>query len=370
MAGIYIHIPFCKSRCNYCDFYSSTLTEYSDRVIKAECSELKLRAVTNNETIETIYFGGGTPSFLEIKQLEELLNTIYKNYPVAKNAEITLEANPDDLKLKKIFDYHKLGINRISIGVQSFDDQILKFLSRRHDAIKAEQAVIDCYTAGIENINIDLMYGIPQMSLQSWQRSLKKAVNLPVKHISAYHLIIEKGTPLVSIIKRKNIAPVTEEISTLHYRLLREVLLNNVFEHYEISNFCLPHWESKHNSSYWCGKKYIGIGPSAHSFDGEKRRWNVSSINDYIKNITSIFFEEEKLTVQNIFNEYLITRLRTKRGANLKDLIQIDNNLYFQWLPQFNELVQANLIKTKNDIFYIEPYNWLITDYILRKLII
>ncbi|NMC99054.1 MAG: radical SAM family heme chaperone HemW [Bacteroidales bacterium] len=370
MAGIYIHIPFCKSRCIYCDFYSSTQTEHINNLIEAECTELKIRADANHEVIETIYFGGGTPSLLKAGQLSQILNTIYHYYSVAEDAEITLEANPDDVSKDKILDYVKLGINRISLGIQSFDDEILRFLSRRHNALKAEQAVIDINNAGIENTSIDLIYGIPQMSVESWQRSLEKAVDLPVKHISAYHLTIEEGTPLSHLVKENNIAEVTEETSVLHFRMLREVLLNKGFKHYEVSNFSLPGWESKHNSSYWCGKKYIGIGPSAHSFDGEKRRWNIASTNDYIKNIHADFFEEEKLTINDRFNEYLLTRLRTKKGADLNELQQIDKKIFSQWEPQFNKLVHENLIKTQNSIFYIEQENWLMLDYIIRELFV
>ncbi|MGQ9847791.1 MAG: radical SAM family heme chaperone HemW [Bacteroidales bacterium] len=370
MSGIYVHIPFCKSRCVYCDFYSSTQTIYIDQLIDAECIELKKRAETNNEIIETIYFGGGTPSLLNTHQLSKIFKAIFDNYSVSEKAEITIEANPDDITPKKISEYVKLGINRISLGIQSFDDTILKFLFRRHNAFKAEQAVYDIYNSGIENISIDLIYGIPKMSIDSWQESLEKAVKLPIKHISAYHLTIEKETPLWQILNQSNITEVDEETSVLHFQMLREILLNKGFEHYEISNFALQGWESKHNSSYWFGKKYIGIGPAAHSFDGEKRRWNVASINNYIKNIDAIFFEEEKLNVNQRFNEYLLTRLRTNKGACLNELQQIDEKIFYQWKPQFDRLVHENLIKTQNSFFYIEQKNWIISDFILKKLII
>ena len=328
MAGIYIHIPFCKSRCVYCDFYSSTQTGYADKLIDAECLELKKRASTNNETIETIYFGGGTPSLINIHQLSKIFKAIFDNYSVSEKAEITIEANPDDISTEKISEYVKLGINRVSLGIQSFDDTILKFLLRRHNAFKAEQAVYDIFNLGIENISIDLIYGIPLMSIESWQKSLDKAVNLPVKHISAYHLTIEEGTPLWQMLIQKNITEVTEETGVLHFHMLREVLLKKGFEHYEISNFALRGRESKHNSSYWFGKRYIGIGPAAHSFNGEKRRWNIASINNYIKNIDTVFFEEETLNTNHRFNEYLLTRLRTNKGACLNELRQIDEKIF------------------------------------------
>lgn len=370
MAGIYIHIPFCKSRCIYCDFYSSTQTEQIDHLIEAECIELKSRADANNDLIETIYWGGGTPSLLNTSQLSSILDTIYQNYSVAPNAEITIEVNPDDLSKDRIQDYVKLGINRVSIGIQSFDDKILNFLSRRHNASKAEQVVHEIYQSGIENISIDLIYGIPQMSVESWQMSLEKAIHLPVQHISAYHLTVEDGTPLWYLIKNKKIAEVTEETSIIHFRMLREILSNKGFEHYEVSNFSLPGWESRHNNSYWSGKKYMGIGPSAHSFDGEKRRWNIASTTDYIKNIRSQYFEEEKLTVTNRFNEYLLTRLRTKRGATLNELQQIDKKIFSNWQPQLHKLQHQNLIKIKESIFYIEQENWLMLDYIIRELFV
>lgn len=370
MAGIYIHIPFCKSRCVYCDFYSSTQTEYADKLIDAECLELKKRASTNNETIDTIYFGGGTPSLINIFQLSKIFKAIFDNYSVSEKAEITIEANPDDICIEKISEYVKFGINRISLGIQSFDDTILRFLLRRHNALKAEQVVYDIFNSGIENISIDLIYGIPQMSIESWQKSLDKVVNLPVKHISAYHLTIEEGTLLWQMLNKKIITEVTEETSILHFQTLRKVLLNKGFEHYEVSNFSLPGWESKHNSVYWFGKNYIGIGPAAHSFDGEKRRWNIASINNYIKNIDADYFEEEMLNANQRFNEYLLTRLRTNKGANLNELRQIDEKIFYQWKPQFNKLIDKNLIKTNNSIFYIEQKNWIISDFILKHLII
>jgi len=372
MAGIYIHIPFCKSRCIYCDFYSSTQTEHINNLIEAECTELKIRADANHKVIETIYFGGGTPSLLKAGQLSQILNTIYHYYSVAEDAEITLEANPDDVSKDKILDYVKLGINRISLGIQSFDDKILEFLSRRHNASKAEQVVNEIYDSGIKNISIDLIYGIPQMSAESWQMSLKKAVHLPVKHISAYHLTIEEGTPLSHLVKEKNIAEVTEETSILHFRMLRETLLNKNFEHYEVSNFSLPGWKSKHNSSYWSGKKYIGIGPSAHSFDGSTRTWNTSSLFLYINSINnkSKHYEEEHLSTHDIFNEYLLTRLRTNIGGYFDELMSIDKNLFEIWHRNYLLFNKNNLIKEKDNNFYVAENDWIILDYILKEIIV
>lgn len=372
MAGIYVHIPFCKSRCAYCDFYSSTKTEHIDNLIEAECTELKIRAGANHEVIETIYLGGGTPSLLNISQLSQILNTIHQNYSVAEDAEITLEANPDDVSKDKILDYVKLGINRISLGIQSFDDKILEFLSRRHNASKAEQVVQEIYDSGIENISIDVIYGIPQMSAESWQMSLEKALMLPVKHISAYHLTIEEGTPLSHLVKEKSITEVTEETSILHFRMLRETLLNKNFEHYEVSNFSLPGWNSKHNSSYWSGKKYIGIGPSAHSFDSSTRRWNTSSLYNYINCINNAryYYEEEHLSTQDKFNEYLITRLRTNIGGYFNELSSIDKNIFEIWYRNYLRFNKKNLIKEKENNFYVSEDNWLILDYILKEILV
>lgn len=321
MAGIYLHIPFCKRRCAYCDFFSSTDTEMKDDYVDALCSELSLRSeYLNGETIETIYFGGGTPSQLPLSQLLRLCEHIYKVYAISSDAEVTLEANPDDLTQDYVAALSSsLPVNRISMGVQSFDDARLSFLNRRHTSKQAIDAVWRCREFGIENLSIDLMYGLPNQTLKDWAEDVDRAITLDVPHVSAYHLTYEKGTVLWQRLRRKEISEVNEEISEAMYVRLVELLKNAGYVHYEISNFARPGMESRHNSSYWRAVPYLGCGAAAHSFDGSSRRWNVASIAQYIDGATkcNISHEEERLDADTAYNDYMVTAMRTSWGASL-----------------------------------------------------
>ncbi|HOH55971.1 MAG TPA: radical SAM family heme chaperone HemW, partial [Paludibacteraceae bacterium] len=286
MAGIYIHIPFCSQRCSYCNFFSVVSINLLNEVIDAIIKEFSIRKdYLKNEPVQTIYFGGGTPSLLTIQQIEKLLNTIYKNFPVEKNAEITFEANPDDLTEKYLSDLKKTGINRLSIGIQSFDDNKLKILNRRHNAFQAVEAVRVAQRSGFNNISIDLIYGLPFQSLIEWENDLDKAFSLPIQHLSAYALTFEEKTLLLKQKEKKLIEPADEELMIKMYELLLNKSNQNGFDAYEISNFSLPEFYSRHNSSYWTQTPYLGIGPSAHSFNGFSRQWNVASIHKYIEGI-------------------------------------------------------------------------------------
>jgi oxygen-independent coproporphyrinogen-3 oxidase len=324
MAGIYIHIPFCKKRCIYCDSYSSTYQEYIPPLIDAIIKELKERKdYLQNETVETIYFGGGTPSLLTENELGKILAAIFENYPVEETAEITLEANPDDLiSGEYLSSLRKLKINRLSIGIQSFDDEKLKFLNRRHTAGQAIQAVRSAHEVGFNNISIDLIYAIPGQTFQQWEKELNIAFSLPIQHLSAYELTYEKQTLLGKQKQKGLITPVDEEISIKMYETLLEEAKKHRFERYEISNFALPGSYSRHNSAYWEQKIYIGIGPSAHSYNSTSRQWNVSSVEKYIKAIEhqEKYFEKEKLTLNQQYNEYLMVSLRTAEGLDLNKL--------------------------------------------------
>lgn len=323
MSGIYIHIPFCKTRCSYCDFFTQTDEKLKDLYIGALCNELILRKnYLNNETVETIYFGGGTPSRLSESDFNKIFNTIYKYYDIASDNEITIEANPDDLNSRYIDTLCSLPINRISIGIQSFNDDELSFLNRRHSAEDAKIAVLNCQSVGFKNISIDLMYGLPNQTGLIWKQNLHEALNLNIQHISAYHLIYEEGTKMEKLIQTGKITPLSEETSINMFSTMNSTLKEGGFIHYEISNFAKEGFLSRHNTSYWLGKKYIGIGTAAHSFDGKCRSWNVASIKNYIESITSghLSFEREELTLKEKYNDYILTRLRTIWGADTNEI--------------------------------------------------
>ena len=329
MAGIYIHIPFCKKRCVYCDFFSSTHSESKDLYIEAICKELEIRKnYIENERIETVYFGGGTPSQLNVEDFEKIFQILHP----LPFTEITLEANPDDLTPAYINSICNLPFNRISLGVQSFNDKELAFLNRRHNAETAIKAIKQLQQKGFENISIDLMYGLPEQNETDWQKTLMQAKTLSVQHISAYHLIYEEGTPLYNSLQKGLIRPVNEELSVRFFEMLMNEMSEAGFEHYEISNFAQPGYRSKHNASYWNGTHYLGIGASAHSYNGRSRQWNVASIPKYIELVMNQNFSEKQLQTPESFeiidektayNDFILTRLRTKKGIDLTELISL-----------------------------------------------
>ena len=323
MAGIYLHIPFCKRRCIYCDFYSTTMDGRKDEYISALCHELSMRQhYLEDERIKTIYWGGGTPSQLEERHFRTVFDTLARHYELQPDAEITLEANPDDLTPAYIHMLRRLPFNRISIGIQTFDDETLRLLHRRHTAAQAIDAVRRCQDTGFENISIDLMYGLPKESLQSWEYDLCQAISLHVQHLSAYHLIYEEGTELWRLRRQHRVEEVDEDSSLAFFNLLMDKMKQAGFEHYEISNFALPGRYSRHNSSYWDGTKYMGCGAAAHSFNGISRQWNIASLELYIKGIRegTIPAEVEQLDVHTRYNDRIITAIRTSKGLLLPAL--------------------------------------------------
>ncbi|RLK06928.1 radical SAM family heme chaperone HemW [Tenacibaculum discolor] len=336
MAGIYLHIPFCKQACYYCDFHFSTSLKKKEELVSCLVKELELRKEELlNETIETIYFGGGTPSLLSIQEIRLLLNTIYKNYTVVENPEITLEANPDDLSEEKIIELSKTPINRLSIGIQSFFEEDLQLMNRAHNAQEAKKC-LSVATRYFNNITIDLIYGVPNMSNERWRENLQIAFDFGINHISSYALTVEPKTALDSFIKQGKYPDVDEAVAKEHFDILVAETAKNGFVHYEISNFGKPDYFSKHNTSYWLGKKYIGIGPSAHSFNKTHRSWNVANNAKYIKTIQegNLPLEQEELTIKDRFNEYLMTGLRTIWGVSLEKITQ-----------EFGEEFGKNLLK-------------------------
>ena len=319
MSGIYLHIPFCKQACYYCDFHFSTSLKKKDELIQALAKELQMRKdELQNQTIETIYFGGGTPSLLTIEELRLLIDTVYKNYNVSESPEITLEANPDDLTKQRINTLKTSRINRLSIGIQSFFEDDLKSMNRAHSSHEAKACLKEA-TKHFDNITIDLIYGIPNMSLEKWNNNLQMAFGFGVNHISGYALTVEPKTALDSFIKKGTYPPIDEALALRHFNHLIEESEKQGFLHYEISNFGKPDYFSKHNTSYWQGKQYLGIGPSAHSFGGKTRSWNVANNSKYIHTIENDELPSilETLTVQDQFNEFIMTGLRTIWGISL-----------------------------------------------------
>lgn len=323
MAGIYLHIPFCKKACHYCDFHFSTSAKYKDEMLNALRNEIKLRRqYLGNEKIETIYFGGGTPSVLNSEDIHALIGEITSTFDVYDHAEITLEANPDDLHAQKVKELRQTPVNRFSIGVQSFYEEDLKWMNRAHNSSEAESSVKRVQDAGFENITVDLIYGFPLLSNIKWEQNIQKLLELGIPHISSYSMTVEPKTALAMFIAKGKEKAMNENQSSEQFMTLINRLTEAGFEHYEISNFAKPGMYSKHNSNYWEGVNYLGIGPSAHSFNGESRQWNIANNHRYISEIqeNKIPAELEFLTPENRINEYIMTSLRTSKGMDL-DLI-------------------------------------------------
>jgi oxygen-independent coproporphyrinogen-3 oxidase len=336
MSGIYIHIPFCKQACHYCDFHFSTSLKKKSEMVAALAHEISMRkGEFEQEVVETIYFGGGTPSQLQITDLTFLIDTVYQNYSVSDHPEITLEANPDDLDDSIIHQLANTRINRLSIGIQSFFEDDLKLMNRAHNVAQAKKC-LETATRYFDNISIDLIYGIPQMSSEKWSENIKTALSFGVPHISSYALTVEPKTALHSFIQKGIIPQPDDEEAAAHFQILVSKLSENGFIHYELSNFGKENYFSKNNSSYWLGKKYIGIGPSAHSYDGLNRGWNVSNNALYIKSIqeNKLPIEIETLTKTDRYNEYVMTGLRTIWGVSLERIEKEFGKTYLDYLNQ------------------------------------
>ncbi|CAN5503267.1 radical SAM family heme chaperone HemW [soil metagenome] len=331
MPGIYLHIPFCKQACHYCDFHFSTSLQSKDDLLKALLKEVELQkkyftdAGEKKPIVQTVYFGGGTPSLLSGEEIESILDTIRKNFIVDDDAEITLEANPDDLSPVQLNTMRNAGINRLSIGIQSFDDADLKWMNRVHTSARAIESVKQAQEKGFDNITIDLIYGTPLLSDEQWKKNLEIAFALDVQHLSCYALTVEPRTALAHLIAEKKQTGIDDAKQAAHFGILIDMASKSGFEQYEISNFARSMKYSRHNSSYWQGEKYLGLGPSAHSFNGDSRQWNIRNNAEYTREINAgkIPFERELLTPQNKFNEYIMTSLRTMWGCSLEK-IRID----------------------------------------------
>lgn len=322
MAGIYIHIPLCKNRCVYCDFYSSTYDGNRSELVSSICRELRERKdYLHGETVKTLYFGGGTPSLLRVDELSAIFATVFENYP-CDFEEVTLEANPDDLCESFVRSLRALPVNRLSLGIQSFHDGDLRLLNRRHTAEEAKRAVRLCQSAGFSNMSIDLIYGLPNQTLEAWQDNIEQAIALDVPHVSAYHLTYEEGTKIYRMLQKGEVREADEDLSVEMFHTLRRQLNGAGISQYEISNFAKPGMHARHNSSYWDGTPYLGAGPSAHSFDGKDRRWNIADTRRYIAAIPmgEIYYENEILDTASSYNDFVITSLRTIAGMSLEKL--------------------------------------------------
>ena len=373
MAGIYIHIPFCKRRCIYCDFFSTTQSDQKSTYVRALCEELRIRKdYLQEEDIETIYLGGGTPSQLSQKELESIFTTIYNIYKVKENAEITLEANPDDLTPEYVTMLCQLPINRISMGIQTFQENTLKLLHRRHTAQQAVEAFHRCREAGYQNISIDLMYGLPGETLEMWIHDLKQAIDLHPEHISAYHLIYEEGTVLWKLREECQVKEADEDLSVSLFSTLIDMLTQAGYQHYEISNFCLPGLHSQHNSSYWTGKNYLGCGPSAHSYNGFSRQWNVASLDKYMTGISSgqPDFELEKLDLYTRYNDFVITSIRTCWGMPLSRLqTEYSEELYHYCLRMAKPHLEQGVLQLQDEVLKLTSKGIFVSDGIMSDLL-
>jgi oxygen-independent coproporphyrinogen-3 oxidase len=376
MAGLYIHIPFCKKACYYCDFHSVASLKDKSELLQALRKELILRKEEwISHTFDTIYFGGGTPTVLSVEEIQQLILTIFENYTFENNLEFTIEANPDDLSSSYLDNLRKkTPVNRLSIGIQSFHDGILKFLNRRHNSTQALESIIHAKNAGFTNITVDLIYGIPGLTETEWKKTLNLFFSLNINHLSAYHLGIEPKTVFSVWQKKGKFIPIKEEESIKQYETLITTMKQNEFQHYEISNFAKNKQFSKHNTSYWNSVPYLGIGPSAHSYVNNQRRWNISNNSKYIVSILNNrndYFEQETLSLQDQFNDYILTSLRTSQGLNISYIRDnFGTKHYNHCLNVYRRMKESNNIILDNEKLYISEKGWFVSDYLISEFFI
>jgi oxygen-independent coproporphyrinogen-3 oxidase len=373
MPGLYIHVPFCKKVCSYCDFYKTTATSLLPGLLTALETELEERAsYLDGESLKTIYFGGGTPSLLPINSLQKIFEKISGNFNLAPGCEITMEANPDDLSSIYLNElYNSTPVNRLSVGVQSFSDRDLKLLNRRHNTKQAVQSLENAGKAGFKNLTIDLIYGLPDMDLTAWRSNLEIAFSMDIQHLSAYHLTIEPNTAMSRMTSRGLVQLPGEGDSTEQFLLLNKLAVENGFEHYEISNLAKAGYQSQHNSNYWNQEKYLGLGPSAHSFNLVSRQWNVSNIRKYIDAIASgsLYSESEILDDKTKFNEYLMLSLRTNRGISMNHIIrEFGQPLADSLERKMQSIGSGEWITRLDDGICLTTAGWMVSDYIVSRL--
>jgi len=371
LASIYIHIPFCKQACHYCDFHFSTSLKHKDALIDAICKELVLRKDEMQRHIDCIYFGGGTPSLLTEQDLNKIFKTIYAHFEMVDQPEITLEANPDDITELKLQEFKNVGINRLSLGVQSFFEEDLKVMNRAHDSREAKES-IKLVKAYFDNYSIDLIYGMPDMGLNRWKENLDIALDFDVPHLSCYALTVEPDTALKRFIEKDLISPVDDEQAALHFDYLYDTLTKRGYEHYEFSNFSKPGYFSQNNQSYWTGKCYLGIGPSAHSFNGsDKRTLNIKNNIKYIKALEAgrLDNEQETLTKTDQYNEFIMTRLRIQKGVDLDEIQNLFGQSYLEYLLlQSQSHLDDDNLEIHNNHLCIQPQAKFLSDGIAADL--
>ncbi len=374
MAGIYIHIPFCKQKCHYCNFYSLASVKYRDIFVDILLKEIALQKdYLAGEEVETIYFGGGTPSLLSSDEIIKIIDELAIFHKINRDAEITLEANPDDITSEKIRKLRQTPINRFSIGIQSFFNDDLKYLNRIHSGSEAERSVKTVLDAGFENISIDLIYGIPTLYDENWQANIEKFFSFNIPHLSSYALTVEPQTALDVLIRKGKIKNIDDEKAALQFLFLMQAMEDKSFIHYEISNFCKESIYSKHNTSYWQGKKYLGLGPSAHSYDRNSRQWNISNISKYIKSLNNggIKVEKETLTKEQKYNEYVMTSLRTIWGTSTNYIFENFGESYKKYyLKEIKKHIKAENVISENGVFQLTHRGKLFADGVASDLFI
>ncbi len=372
MAGIYIHIPFCKQACSYCNFHFSTQLKRKDDVVKSIIREIEQRkSYLSNEKVESIYFGGGTPSLLSISELNRIFESIHQHFSLSHLKEVTLEANPDDLSQEKLVQLRDTPIDRLSIGIQSFHQEDLNFMGRAHTAIEGKESILMAQDSGFEKMTIDLIYGVPGSSTEKWKENLEQFFDLKIPHLSSYALTVEDRTAYANQIKKGQSTPPEEDELAEQYALLQEFIRSNNWNHYELSNYCQEGNEAIHNSSYWQGKSYLGIGPSAHSFNGYSRQWNVSNNQLYIKAdfAADNYFQKEELTEKDRYHDALISRLRTKKGISVKMLeAEFSNDIQEHFIHSAEKLKEY--FELNDHTYMIKEVYWLTSDEILRRLML
>lgn len=374
MAGIYVHIPFCKQACHYCDFHFSTDLRSTHELTRALGREIGLQdQYLSGASIDTIYFGGGTPSLLDTSDIGFLLERLNHHFSIAAGSEFTIEVNPDDLTRDKVKSLRSLGFNRLSIGIQSFDDSILKFLNRAHDGAAAWKCLEEVRSLGFDNISIDLIYAIPGLSDQLWEQTLLQSLRFSPTHVSSYALTIEERTVFGNWNKRGKLVPMEEENAARQFEVLMDALEKGGYEHYEISNFCKPGFHSRHNSSYWMNVHYLGLGPAAHSYNGSTRQFNVRNNAGYIRSINDgkVPFERETLSRENQVNEYILTRLRTQWGCDIRELkSRWNDDLYNRCGKYLSTLQDHGLISMEGEVLQLTRKGKLVADKIAGDLIL
>jgi len=374
LAGIYIHIPFCKRKCHYCNFFSLASSKNKDAFLDAVLKEIYLeQSYLVPFQVQTIYFGGGTPSLFDSYKIQKILDTLAKYFSISEHPEVTLETNPDDLNPASLKDFYSIGINRLSIGIQSFFDEDLLYLNRVHTASDARKSILDAKNVGFKNISVDLIYGIPGLTVSRWDQNLETTLSLEIPHISAYALSVEQNTALDLFIRRKKVNPPEEESVIDHFRLLMQKMKDRDYTHYEISNFCQVGFYSIHNRNYWKGVSYLGLGPSAHSFNGNSRKWNISNLTSYIQNIQSgvPISEEETLTTSQRFNEYIMTSLRTVWGCRSKKIIDdFGFTIYDLFRKAASLKIDQDLLKEVDGTYLLTEKGKLFADGIASDLFI